>query len=133
MRYLLTGGAGFIGSNLAEKLVAQGDQVVIIDNFSTGNKKNLAKIENQVTIVHGDILDKSIISKHIQDSDRIIHLAAVLGVFNIVKKPLYSLKTNLTGAEIVLELADTYRKPVLIASTSEIYGKNNKVPLIRGG
>ena len=129
MKYLITGGAGFIGSYLAEKLTARGDEVVIFDNLSTGSTVNLSGIQKKVTFQEGNILDKAEIHKLVSESDYVVHLAAALGVFNIVNKPLESLKTNLQGSEIVLEACDKYRKPVLIASTSEIYGKNDKVPL----
>jgi UDP-glucose 4-epimerase len=129
MKYLITGGAGFIGSHLAEKLIARGDEVVIFDNLSTGSASNLLSINNQIKFVQGNILEKDLIDKLIAESDYVVHLAAALGVFNIVNKPLESLKTNLQGTEVVLEACNDYRKPVLVASTSEIYGKNNKVPL----
>jgi len=129
MKYLITGGAGFIGSHLAEKLIARGDQVVIFDNLSTGSANNLSGIKEKVKFEEGNILNKGIIDKLVADSDYVVHLAAALGVFTIVNKPLESLKTNLQGSEIVLEACDRYRKPVLVASTSEIYGKNDKVPL----
>ena len=129
MRYLLTGGAGFIGSHLVEKLIARGDQVVILDNLSTGLAKNLSGVIGKITFQEGNILDKAVIDKLVSENDYIVHLAAALGVFNIVNRPLESLKTNLQGSEVVLEACDKYRKPVLIASTSEIYGKNDKVPL----
>ena len=124
MKYLVTGGAGFIGSHLVERLIARGDQVVILDDLSTGTPKNLATIEGKVIFHKGNILDRSIIEKLVAECDYVVHLAAALGVFNIVNKPLESLKTNLQGSEIVLEAADKHKKPVLIASTSEIYGKN---------
>ena len=129
MKYLITGGAGFIGSHLAEKLISRGDQVVIFDNLSTGSASNLIGIKENIKFENGNILDKALIDKSVADSDYVVHLAAALGVFNIVNKPLESLKTNLQGSEIVLEACDKYRKPVLVASTSEIYGKNDKVPL----
>ena len=129
MKYLITGGAGFIGSHLAEKLIARGDQVVIFDNLSTGLANNLSGIKEKVKFEQGDILDRAVIDKLVADSDYVVHLAAALGVFNIVNKPLESLKTNLQGSEIVLEACDKHQKPVLVASTSEIYGKNDKVPL----
>ena len=129
MRYLVTGGAGFIGSHLVEKLITRGDQVVILDDLSTGMPKNLATVEGKVTFYKGNIVDRSIVEKLVAECDFVVHLAAALGVLNIVNKPLESLKTNLQGSEIVLEAADKYKKPVLIASTSEIYGKNDKVPL----
>jgi len=129
MKYLITGGAGFIGSYLTERLIARGDQVIVFDNLSTGSAKNLAGIKEKFTFQEGNILDKSVIYKLISSSDFVVHLAAALGVFNIVNKPLESLRTNLQGSEVVLEACDKYRKPFLIASTSEIYGKNDKVPL----
>ena len=129
MKYLITGGAGFIGSHLAEKLIVRGDQVVIFDNLSTGSANNLFSIKEKIKFEEGNILEKAVIDKLVADSDYVVHLAAALGVFNIVNKPLESLKTNLQGSEIVLEACDKYRKPVLVASTSEIYGKNDKVPL----
>ena len=129
MKYLITGGAGFIGSHLAEKLIARGDEVVVFDNLSTGSASNLLGIKNKIKFVQGSILEKDLINKFIAESDYVVHLAAALGVFNIVNKPLESLKTNLQGTEVVLEACNNYHKPVLVASTSEIYGKNNKVPL----
>ncbi len=129
MKYLLTGGAGFIGSHLAENLITRGDQVVVLDNLSTGSADNLSGVKDQIKFENGDILEAGIIDKLVSESDYVVHLAAALGVLNIVNKPLESLKTNLQGSEVVLEACDKYRKPVLIASTSEIYGKNDKVPL----
>jgi UDP-glucose 4-epimerase len=129
MRYLITGGAGFIGSHLIESLINRSDQVVVLDNLSTGSSKNLSKVADQITVHNGSILDQQLVDKLVADCDYVIHLAAALGVFNIVNKPLESLKTNLQGSEIILQAADRNRKPILIASTSEIYGKNEKVPL----
>ena len=129
MKYLITGGAGFIGSHLAEKLITRGDQVVVLDNLSTGLAENLSGIKNKIEFEHGDILNKGLIDRLVAESDYVVHLAAALGVFNIVNRPLESLKTNLQGSEVVLEACDKFRKPVLIASTSEVYGKNDKVPL----
>ena len=129
MRYLITGGAGFIGSHLVEKLIDRSDQVVVFDNLSTGSAMNLSGIKEKITFQEGNILDKAAVDKLVSESDYVVHLAAALGVLNIVNKPLESLRTNLQGSEVVLEACDKYRKPVLIASTSEIYGKNDKVPL----
>jgi len=129
MNYLITGGAGFIGSHLTETLIKRGDQVVILDNLFTSSMNNLNQVKNKVNVIEGTILDQTIVRKLVSESDYIVHLAAALGVFNIVNKPLDSLKTNLQGSEIVLEAADKFKKPVLIASTSEVYGKNEKVPL----
>ena len=129
MRYLITGGAGFIGSHLAESLISRGDEVVVLDNLSTGSIENLSVIFNKLSFENGNILNSALLEKLVESSDHVVHLAAALGVFNIVNKPLESLKTNLQGSEVVLEACDKYRKPILIASTSEIYGKNDKVPL----
>jgi UDP-glucose 4-epimerase len=129
VKYLITGGAGFIGSHLTEALVGRGDQVVILDNFFTSSMDNLKQVKEKINLVEGNILDQTLVRKLVSESDYIVHLAAALGVFNIVNKPLESLKTNLQGSEIVLEAADKHKKPVLIASTSEVYGKNDKVPL----
>ena len=129
MKYLLTGGAGFIGSHLADRLIERGDQVCVVDNLSTGVNKNLSGIKEKISFSKGSILDKSLIDKLVSECDFVVHLAAALGVFNIVNKSLESLQTNLQGTEIVLEAADKYRKSILIASSSEIYGKNDKIPL----
>ena len=129
MKYLITGGAGFIGSHLCESLILRGDQVVVLDNLSTGSDINLGAISKKINLVVGDILDRELVDKLVAQSDYVVHLAAALGVLNIVNEPLQSLKTNLQGTEVVLEACNKYNKPVLIASTSEIYGKNEKVPL----
>jgi UDP-glucose 4-epimerase len=129
LKYLITGGAGFIGSHLTEKLISRNDSVVILDNMSTGSSKNLKTFQGKVDLEVGSILDRKIVDQLVEKSDFVIHLAAALGVLNIVNKPLDSLKTNLQGTEIILESANRYSKPILIASTSEIYGKNGKVPL----
>jgi UDP-glucose 4-epimerase len=129
MKYLITGGSGFIGSHLAERLIDQGHSVTVIDNLSTGSDNNLLKVKNNIEFHHGNVLDKPLMEKLIATSDYVVHLAAALGVLNIVNKPLESLKTNIQGTEVVLEACEKSNKPVLIASTSEIYGKNDKVPL----
>ena len=129
MRYLVTGGAGFIGSHLCERLLDLGNEVVVLDNFSTGNETNLSGLKGKVQIIKSELLDKVKAEKYLKDCDFVVHLAAAVGVLNIVNKPLQSLKINLQGTEIVMEAADKYNKPVLLASTSEIYGKNTKVPL----
>ena len=129
MKYLITGGSGFIGSHLTERLLDQGHSVTIIDNLSTGSDDNLSKIKKVLKFNHGNILDKPLMEELIAESDYVVHLAAALGVLNIINKPLESLKTNIQGTEVVLEASEKFSKPVLIASTSEIYGKNDKVPL----
>ena len=125
MKYLITGGAGFIGSHLSEALTRRGDSVIVIDNLSTG--KNT--FNSSVEFIEGSIFDLPLMDKLITQSDYVLHLAAAVGVFNIVNKPLESLMTNIKGTEIILELCDKYKKPILITSTSEVYGKNNEVPL----
>jgi UDP-glucose 4-epimerase len=129
MKYLITGGSGFIGSHLAERLLDQGHSVTVIDNLSTGSNNNLLKVKKNIKFHHGNVLDKPLMEKLIAESDYVVHLAAALGVLNIIDKPLESLKTNIQGTEVVLEACEKSNKPVLIASTSEIYGKNDKVPL----
>ena len=125
MRYLLTGGSGFIGSHLCETLVKRGDSVSVIDNLSTGSNQ----LSRGIDFIEGSIFDQDLMAKLISNSDYVLHLAAAVGVFNIVNKPLESLMTNIKGTEIVLELCAKYNKPILITSTSEVYGKNNNVPL----
>jgi UDP-glucose 4-epimerase len=129
MKYLITGGAGFIGSHLTEKLVARGDQVTVLDNFSSSSLENLKLLENRIEILSGTVLNSELISAAVESCDYVVNLAAVLGVFNIIGKPLESLKVNLLGTQNVLEVANRHRKPVLIASSSEIYGKNDKLNL----
>ena len=129
MKYLITGGAGFIGSHLTENLIKDGQEVFVLDNLSTGSYSNLASINERVHFVQGNILDSKLVHELISKCEYVVHFAAALGVLNIVNKPLESLLTNLKGTENVLEAANLHRKPVLLASTSEIYGKNNKVPL----
>jgi UDP-glucose 4-epimerase len=123
---LVTGGAGFIGSHLCERLVLEGHSVTAIDNFATGNAKNLACLEGNpnFTLITGSILDSKILNPLIQRSDYVFHLAAAVGVFNIVNHPLDSLLTNIRGTENVLEAAHQSQTPVLITSSSEVYGKN---------
>ena len=129
MKYLLTGGAGFIGSHLTEKLLQGKNDVVILDNLSTGREVNLVNVKGKIKFVQDNILNREVISKLVSESDYVVHLAAALGVMNIVNKPLESMKTNLQGTELILEAVDKHNKPILITSTSEIYGKNEKVPL----
>ena len=131
MRYLVTGGAGFIGSHLSEALINRGDSVVVLDNLSTGKKLNLANIieSNKLEIVEGSILDEQVTQNLIKSVDFVIHMAAAVGVFNIVENSLDSLNTNLRGTENVLHFAHKFNKGVFLACTSEIYGKNLQVPL----
>jgi UDP-glucose 4-epimerase len=128
LRYLVTGGAGFIGSHLVETLLDEGHQVTVLDNFATGTPENLKPIRGNVRLVHGSVLDALLVDELMQEADVVVHLAAAVGVRLIVDRPLHSFLTNIRGSEIVLEAAHRYRTKVLVASTSEIYGKNNDAP-----
>ena len=129
MRVLVTGGAGFIGSHLVEALVARGDSVTVIDNVSTGNLENLVSVKNKIEIVNGDIRDNALIESLTEKTDLIFHLAAALGVNTILDSTLESISTNIVGSEVILASAAKNKKRIVIASTSEIYGKNPKQPL----
>jgi len=129
MRILLTGGAGFIGSHLADHYVAKGDQVTILDNFSAGSQENIAHLEGKITTVDGDIRNVELVEKLTVDADLVLHMAAALGVNTILESPLESMSTNITGSEVVLNAAAKFNKRIIIASTSEIYGKSPKQPL----
>ena len=129
MRVLVTGGAGFIGSHLADALIARGDQVVALDNFSTGSTANIKHITKNFEIIDGDIRNTELINDTIKDVDLVFHMAAALGVNTILESPLESISTNIAGSEVVLNAAANHKKRILIASTSEIYGKNPKQPL----
>lgn len=126
MRILVTGGAGFIGSHLCERLITDGHTVTAIDDFSTGRAKNLAVLEGtrSFTLIEGSVLDTQILKSLANDADYIFHLAAAVGVFNIVSNPLASLVTNIRGTENVLEAAHATKTPVFLTSSSEVYGKN---------
>jgi UDP-glucose 4-epimerase len=131
MRFLITGGAGFIGSHLADRLLARGDAVVAFDDLSTGSARNVAHLEGEprFAFVHGTILDHPRVAAAIDDCDVVVHLAAAVGVRLIVERPLESLITNIRGTEIVLDAAAQSGRKILITSTSEIYGKNVSAPL----
>ena len=129
MRALITGGAGFIGSHLADALIARGDSVIILDNMSTGSMANIAHLQGRVEIHVGDIRDKALVEKLIESSDTVFHMAAALGVKNIMEHTLESIDRNFNGSEIVLHAATQFKKRLIIASTSEIYGKNPNQPL----
>ena len=126
MRILVTGGAGFIGSHLCERLIDEGHTVTAIDDFSTGSTSNLANLvsSSKFTLVEDSILNSNVLNSLITETDYVFHLAAAVGVFNIVNHPLDSLMTNIRGTENVLEAAHKYSKPVFVTSSSEVYGKN---------
>ena len=129
MKVLITGGAGFIGSHLAEHFQNSGDEVAILDNFSTGSKKNLEIFNFSGKTIDGDIRDTKLVESLIEQTDLVLHMAAALGVANIMNSPIESISTNITGSEVVLLAATKFKKRIVIASTSEIYGKNPKQPL----
>ena len=129
MRVFITGGAGFIGSHLCDALVAEGKEVAILDNLSTGSKKNIAHLEGKIKVFQGDIRDQKLVESLVAKSDLVLHMAAALGVNTILESPLESMSTNITGSEVVLNAAAKFNKRIIIASTSEIYGKNPKQPL----
>jgi UDP-glucose 4-epimerase len=129
VRVFITGGAGFIGSHLCEELVARGDEVSVLDNLSTGSQGNIAHLEGKIRVSQGDIRDQALVESLMADSDLVLHMAAALGVDNILENPIESISTNLYGSEVVLNAALKYDKRILIASTSEIYGKNAMQPL----
>lgn len=131
VRYLITGGSGFIGSHLADALLARGDEVLVLDDLSTGRLDNLAGAlaSDRCTFVQGSVLDELAVDKAVSQCDVVVHLAAAVGVKLIVEQRLSSLVTNIRGSENVIEAAHRYRRKILLASTSEIYGKNPASPL----
>lgn len=131
MRILITGGAGFIGSHLADELIASRNEVTVLDNLSTGRFENISHLQGNSSFIfiEGTILNEALVDKLVEKCDVVYHLAAAVGVDLIVKKPLDSLVTNIKGSEVVLDMVHRYHKKVLITSTSEIYGKNANGPL----
>ena len=126
LKYLVTGGAGFIGSHLMDSLIQRGDSVIVLDDLSTGRFQNVSHLSANPSFefVQGSILNVDLVDDVVGRVDEIFHLAAAVGVNLIVEKPLESLSTNIRGSEVVLEKANKYGKPILVTSTSEIYGKN---------
>src|SRR5712692_6004203 len=130
VRYLITGGAGFIGSHLAERLLEQGDRVVLLDNLSTGSMENIRHLKGSSRMeYHLDAIEnRHLLAELVDDADVIVHLAAAVGVRLIVESPVRTIETNVNGTQMILETACKKRKLVLTASTSEVYGKNTNVP-----
>lgn len=129
MRVLVTGGAGFIGSHLADFYLSQGHQVSVLDNLSTGSLSNIEPILRDINFVNGDIRDSKTVDELISSSDLVLHMAAYLGVKNIMENTLESIESNFMGSEVVLKAATKYKKRIILASTSEVYGKNTRQPL----
>jgi UDP-glucose 4-epimerase len=130
MRALITGGAGFIGSHLAEVLLGRGDQVTVIDDLSTGRIENIQALKTRAgfSYVIDTIQNRSVMAELVDDADVVFHLAAAVGVRLIIESPVQTIETNVKGTELVLELAAKKKKTVMVASTSEVYGKANVLP-----
>ncbi len=128
---MVTGGAGFIGSNLCDALIQRGEEVTVIDDLSTGSLDNISHLLNnkRFNYHNNTILNSQVMEKLIRQSDVVIHLAAAVGVKYVLENPLSSIETNIRGTEIALELANRFKKRILIASTSEVYGKHTHAPL----
>ena len=130
MKVFITGGAGFIGSHLATRLLEQGDRVLVLDDLSTGSMDNLAHLVGREGFDYriGSALDVPLVSECLDRCDATVHLAAAVGVRLIVEKPVHTIETNIRASEVVLAAAAKKQKPVLIASTSEVYGKSTRIP-----
>jgi UDP-glucose 4-epimerase len=130
MKALITGGAGFIGSHLAERLLKEGDEVTVVDNLSTGSLKNIEGFREhpEFGFIEGDICDTGLMEEAAKRCDVIFHLAAAVGVRLIADRPVHTIETNIGGTEVVLNAANRYGRRTLIASSSEVYGKNETVP-----
>jgi UDP-glucose 4-epimerase len=130
MRYLITGGAGFIGSHLADKLLREGHSVTVVDDLCTGAIQNIETLKTSAhfNYVVDSIFNRPLLAELIDDHDAVFHLAASVGVRLIVESPVRTIETNVKGTEVVLEFANKKKKKVLIASTSEVYGKSTKIP-----
>ena len=130
MRALITGGAGFIGSHLSEALLAQGHEVLILDNLSTGSIDNIAHLKGRPGFEYfiDTVTNEPLLAELVDRCDTVVHLAAAVGVKLIVEQPVYTIETNVHGTEVVLKHANKKKKLVVIASTSEVYGKSEDVP-----
>src|SRR5215510_6786182 len=130
MKVLVTGGAGFIGSHLAERLLERGDEVHVVDDLSTGSKQNIEHIQTACSFhwYQNTVTNYALMKELVEAADIVYHLAAAVGVRLIVESPTRTMETNIRGMEVVLELAAKKKKRVLMTSTSEVYGKRNQVP-----
>lgn len=134
MKVFITGGAGFIGSHLAERLLAQGDQVMVLDDLSTGTMDNIASLVGHPGFGYriGSAVDVPLVTELVDRCDATVHLAAAVGVRLIVERPVHTIETNVRATEVVLGAAAKKQKPVLVASTSEVYGKGTRLPFQEG-
>ena len=134
MKILITGGAGFIGSHLADKLIEQGHEVTVIDNLSTGRYSNVAHLEDRerFRLIIDTVLNERLMEELIRDTDRVYHMASAVGVRLIMERPVQTIETIFRGTDVVLGFCSRYRKRVLIPSTSEVYGKGASVPFREG-
>ena len=135
MRVLITGGTGFIGSHLTEALLSRGDEVLILDDLSTGSKENIRHLTNIPKLSYwiDSVMNKALLAELVDESDIVVHLAAAVGVRLIVESPVRTIETNIKGTELVLEAALKKKKKVFIASTSEVYGKSTQFPFREDG
>jgi UDP-glucose 4-epimerase len=129
MRVFITGGSGFIGSHLADFYLTNGHEVIVLDNYSTGSSKNIEHLQRKIEIHQGDIRNQDLVDELTESADIVLHMAAALGVDTILDSPIESMSVNIRGSETVLNSSLKFNKRVVIASTSEIYGKNPKQPL----
>jgi UDP-glucose 4-epimerase len=129
VRVLITGGAGFIGSHLCDNLLKLSGKITVIDNLSTGSIKNIKHLQSDIEVINGDIRNSSLVDSATKNVDVVLHMAAAVGVKTILSDPINSISTNFHGSETVLNAALKFEKRIIIASTSEIYGKNQKQPL----
>lgn len=135
MRVLITGGAGFIGSHLAEALLARGDDVLILDDLSTGSMENIRHLKSNPNFHYwiDTVMNRILLAELVDESDLVIHFAAAVGVRLIVESPVHTIETNVKGTELVLQAAQKKKKTVLVASTSEVYGKSAEIPFREDG
>jgi len=135
MRVLITGGAGFIGSHLAEALLARGDDVLILDDLSTGSMENIRHLKPNPSFHYwiDTVMNRILLAELVDESDLVIHFAAAVGVRLIVESPVHTIETNVKGTELVLQAAQKKKKTVLVASTSEVYGKSTEIPFREDG
>jgi UDP-glucose 4-epimerase len=135
MHYLITGGCGFIGSHLVDRMLAQGDEITVLDNLSTGRIENLGDNlhHSRLHLLTGSVTDASLVDTAMQHCEAVIHLASAVGVRLIMSQPIESIDTMVLGTQVVLKAASRYRRPLLLTSTSEVYGKSQAIPFMEDG